>query len=101
MNEVVGKTTLYGKRPGEAPFEITVEIGMPYKVGDDPESWACPVSIVPLHKRLADQHGVDSLQALGLTMRLVRLVLEGFREDGGALSHDGTTDDFQLQNYGL
>lgn len=96
MDQVVGKATLFGKRPGEEPFQITIEIGTPYRRDIDVESWACPVSVSPLYKKLADMQGVDSLQALCEAIALARSLLEGFREEGGALSYDGESDSFRF-----
>jgi hypothetical protein len=64
-------------------FPIDVQIGRPYEVSAD--EWACPVQLVGLHSKLADQHGVDSFQALMLAQNLARTLLTAFVEDGGLL----------------
>lgn len=57
MDEYVVRTEFVGQRPGEGPFAIVIEIGKPYQRGNDPEEWACPVSIVPLYEHLRDTVG--------------------------------------------
>ncbi len=72
------------------PFKVT--IGTPYLSGRDPENWACPVSIDPLHTHLRDIVGGDSFQALCLASRLALDLLRSFVEGGGRLTFDGETD---------
>jgi hypothetical protein len=45
MNNIIAFVSVFGQRPGEQSFEIKVEIGTPYRYGDDPEEWACPVAV--------------------------------------------------------
>jgi len=68
-----------------AGVELTVHfrIGQPYEITAD--EWACAVALEGLHDHLADQHGVDSFQALMLAQRLGRQLLNGFIEDGGRI----------------
>lgn len=89
---------LFGRRPGEEPFPIMVEIGNPYCVAENPSEWACPVSVTPLYSSLHDVHGDDSLQALCLAIGLALKLLNGFRVDGGRLEFDGG-DEFPLESY--
>ena len=90
---------MYGQQSGGQRFEITVEVGKPYQYGDDPEEWACSVSLKPLYSRLSDIRGEDSFQALCLAIRFVHSLLQGFVEDGGTLTHEGG-EAFPLEAYG-
>lgn len=93
---------MLGTRPGEQPFRITVQIGMPYRWGTDPEEWACPVAVSPLFRNLQDAHGNDSFQALCLAVALAQDLLNGFREQGGILSYEGDGEgdgQFPLEAY--
>ncbi len=98
MNTFIASESMFGKRPDEERFKITVEIGMPYQVAGDQEEWACPVSVRPLYKKLHDAHGGSSLQALCLAIALAQDLLHGFREKGGFLTYD-TGDEFPLEAY--
>ena len=98
MENVTATTTMTAQRPSEEPFHITVEIGVPHKVGNDPHEWACPVSIEPLYKKLHDAHGGDALQSLCLAISLVIDLLTSFKLDGGKLLSDNG-EDFPLEAY--
>ncbi len=98
MNAVIATTRLFGTRPSEDRFEITVEIGTPHKCGDDPEEWVCPVDVQPLYNKLRDAHGSDSLQALCLAVALAQDLLHGFREKGGSLTNEDG-EEFPLEAY--
>ena len=65
-------------------INITVGIGIPYE-SKEYNSWACPVKIEGLYNKLADQHGIDSWQAVRLSQKLVASLLEGFIEKGGKI----------------
>jgi hypothetical protein len=96
-NELIASTYLYGQRPGEARFKISVEIGRPYQ-GEGGE-WRCPVALRPF-PAFPDVAGEDSLQALCLAISLVRETLEFFRDDGGLLAYE-TGEAFALDSYSL
>lgn len=98
MNTVIARTCIFGQRPGEDRFEITVEVGTPYQCSNDPEEWACPVAVTPLYSRLHDAHGSNSLQALCLAIALAQDLLRGFKEKGGSLTFD-TGEEFPLEAY--
>lgn len=91
MNNVIAFHTLYGRSSDGELFEITIEIGTPYKVPDSPDVWACPVSLRPLYMHL-DAYGDSSLQALTLGLSLIMSLLQGFMEEGGTLYHDQNDD---------
>jgi hypothetical protein len=97
-NVTIAGETIWGQRPGEDAFEITIEIGTPCQVGDDPEEWACPVALTPLYKGLQDAHGGSSFQALCLASSLVLDLLSGFKEKGGVLFHS-PGEEFPLEAY--
>ena len=99
MEALIAKLSLFGKRPGEPSFLITIEIGTPYKFLKEPEEWVCPVSLAPLYSRKHDVHAGDSFQALSLAIALIGNTLWDFRDKGGHLSYDGTSDDFPLDAY--
>jgi hypothetical protein len=67
---------------GEKKF-LKIAIGQPYQVDD--VSWACPLIVEGLHKELKDTVGIDSWQALGLAIALVRQLLGYYVEDGAEL----------------
>jgi hypothetical protein len=98
MDKVIAKASMFGQRPGEERFEITVEIGAPYQCGGEPEEWACPVAVRPLYERLHDAHGGDSFQSLCLAISLAQDLLQAFREKGGALTYE-TGELFPLEAY--
>jgi len=74
---------LWAECPQRGGFEIEVRLGVPYQASD--VDWACPVGITGLYAHLADQHGIDSWQALMLAQNLARTLLEEFIADGGRL----------------
>jgi hypothetical protein len=63
-------------------FDLGIIVGQPYQLSD--REWACPVSLKGLYK-LGPIHGVESLQALMLALRLLKKLLEDFCEKGGSL----------------
>jgi hypothetical protein len=98
MNKVIARTSLFGQRPGEERFEIAVEIGTPYQCAEDPEEWACPVAVRPLHKRLRDAHGGDPFQSLCLAISLAQDLLQDFMGKGGLLTYENGQL-FPLESY--
>jgi hypothetical protein len=98
MKKNTATTSIIGQRPGEEPFLIKVQIGIPCQCGNDPEEWACPVSLTPLYKHLHDAHGGNSLQALCLAVSLALDLLQDFKEKGGALRFP-SGEEFPLESY--
>ncbi|MFN2176080.1 MAG: DUF6968 family protein [Anaerolineales bacterium] len=98
MDNIIAHVTVFGQRPGEDRFEITVEIGTPYRCGDNPEEWACPVAVRPLFKHLHDEHGNDSFQSLCLAIALAQDLLYNFKEKSGSLTHENG-EQFPLESY--
>jgi hypothetical protein len=79
-------------------FPLKVSIGRPYQSGTDPEIWACPVRIDPLHTHVRDIAGGDSFQALCLASRMAIELLRGFVQRGGKLVHDDD-EEVALDSY--
>lgn len=79
-------------------FPLKVLIGRPYQSGKDPDTWACPVRIDPLHTHLRDIAGGDSFQALCLVSRMAVELLNGFVQGGGKLIDDDGGSVF-LESY--
>lgn len=71
-------------RKGELHIEVTVKIGRP-ELDSSGENWKCPYEVCfgGSCKSMA-MHGVDSMQALQLTMATLDVELEF-----GAKKHDG------------
>jgi len=79
--EVIAERQLMCEMPGRERTEVTLRIGKPYQSSD--VDWACPVALEGLYTTLADQHGIDSFQALMLAQSLLRQLMAGVIEDGG------------------
>lgn len=96
MSQSAVSTRIRAINPDGEAITIEVEIGIPFQ--RDENSWECPVSLTPLYGRLANGRGSNALQSLCLTISLVLVLLQGFREDGGQLlCEDGTQ--FPLEAY--
>ena len=80
---IIASRKLSAKDANGREFEITISVGAPYEVSQ--QEWACPVSVLGLHDRLHDMHGVDSWQAMQLAYQLIAQLLAYFVEDGGRL----------------
>jgi hypothetical protein len=98
MSSIVASETLLAQRPGEDPFEIEIRIGLPYKVGTEPEEWACPVALKPLYAKLHDDHAGSSFQALCLASALILELLDGIKAKGGKLLY-APGEGFPLEAY--
>lgn len=77
----IAERELSAIHPKHGAITIRLKIGTPYAVGE--ADWACPVVLDGLYSRLADQHGVDSWQALMLAQHLARTLLKDFVSSGG------------------
>jgi hypothetical protein len=97
VNSIIAAMRCFGQKPGEDRVQITVEIGTPYEC-ESPGEWACPVKVEPLYPLLRDIHGIDSLQALCLAIRLAETLLTGFRDDGGTLTYENG-EKFSFEPY--
>lgn len=67
--EYIAERKLQGINKDGENINIHVGIGIPYEDKDN-NAWACPVRIEGLYNKLADQHGIDSWQALRLSQSL-------------------------------
>jgi hypothetical protein len=92
VNAPVATFAGIGIDPDGVRFPFTVSIGRPYLSGREPDTWACPVSIDPLHTHLRDIAGGDSFQALCLASRMALDLLQSFVQRGGRLTYDGEND---------
>ena len=79
----IAKRELIGQRADGERFNIVMHLGEPYQESD--VSWACPVGLDGIDRRLPDIRGIDSWQSLLLAISLVRSRLEHFVETGGKL----------------
>ena len=101
MDDAIAVTKLVGESKDRGRFSIRVRIGRPYLRDKQPDMWACPVSVEPLYKQLADIAGEDSFQALCLASRLAASLLEGFVQSGGRLfNDDGTAFSLDVLGFG-
>jgi hypothetical protein len=98
MNTVIAKTALFGQRRGEECFEITVEIGTPFRNLSCPGQWVCPVAVRPIFSRFQEVRGETSFQSLCLAISLALSLLQDFRDAGGALIH-ANGDAFPLESF--
>ena len=82
-NDLFATRRFRARWPDGVEFEIDLGVGRPVRCGEN--HWKCGVALKGLYDRLADQHGVDSWQALTLAQALARQLLQGFVEEGGKL----------------
>src|SRR3954471_16665063 len=100
FGEIIASEKFIGESTDGERFEITIEIGRPYKWGgSSPTEWACPVRAEPFFSLRTGIHGEGSLQALCLALRHVRSILEDFIEKGGTISLDGSAETVSLNSY--
>ncbi len=83
MDKNIAERKIFSISPDGQKKLLRIAIGQPYQVDD--VSWACPVKVEGLHKKLKDAVGIDSWQALSLAIALVRQLLEYHVEDGAEL----------------
>ncbi len=83
MDENIAERKIFSISPEHQKKILRIAIGKPYQVDD--VSWACPVIVDGLHKKLKDAVGIDSWQALSLAIALVRQLLGYYVEDGAEL----------------
>jgi hypothetical protein len=103
LDQAIASMKILAQRPGEEPFEIHLEIGVPYLVSEEREEWACPAALTPLFKNLCDVHGGSSFQALCLASSLTLGLLQDFRDKKGAslFYEPGEDFDFGPFSFGL
>ena len=80
VTRIVAERNLICIKADGTRLPVTLRIGMPYPDG---ESWACPVALEGVERKLPDIHGTDSFQALMLAQRLLLQLMTYVIEDGG------------------
>ena len=91
--DTVASTKFTGIRSNGERIVIQFEVGRPYLRGKHgADDWACPLSLTPLYRNLADSGSNDPVHALCLAISLALQLLGGFREDGGRLEYDDGTE---------
>jgi hypothetical protein len=88
--ETVASARFNGVHPSGERIVVELSIGKPYQRADD--LWACPISLTPLYRKLADSSSDNPVHALCLALSLALDLLAGFREDGGRLEFDDGTE---------
>lgn len=94
MAEIIAEREIFAISPDGEKKILTIAVGKPYQVDD--VSWACPVQVEGLNKKLSDVVGIDSWQALGLAFALVRQLLGYYLEDGAELFWEEGSDRIAL-----
>ena len=100
MDKPIIQTTFLAIRSGGERVKLIVQIGQPYRCGNDPDSWACPIAILPDYTHLRDIVGGDPLQSLCLGTQMVLDLLDGYRVKGEKLTFDGKSE-VPLNAYGF
>ena len=102
MVEAVATEVLLVQRSGEAPFEVTLQIGRPYQDPDHTDEWVCPVSLAPLYAKLRAARSNSALQSLCLALSLALDLLHGVVEQGGSVSFaSGESFQFGVYAFGV
>ena len=102
MTTAIAEREVIYVRPNGERIAVTLRIGKPYRASD--VDWACPVAAEGLYFKLADIHGIDSLQALALAQKLLLQLMAGAIEDGGSFRNvddDSPIDIRQLFATGI
>ena len=81
--EHIASRTLVAVSADGSEHLVTLAVGKPYRASD--VDWACPVALDGLYPRLADQHGIDSWQAMQLAYQLLGKLISSFIGGGGKL----------------
>ena len=102
MEHAIASHRLWAQKLSGEPFEVHLQIGVPYLVNEEEQEWACPVSLTPLFKELGASHGGSSFQALCLASALALGLLQDFREKGGVLFYaPGEEFEFGPFSFGI
>ena len=97
MDSPVAKLELVEVGADGSRIPTRIELGQPH--ADGRGAWACSVSIDGHDHHTKDIYGEDSLQALCLGLRMVRLHLEIALARGSRLIDPDEGTDFPLQAY--
>ena len=84
-------------QPGGGRVPIRIELQYPQPDGRG--AWACNVMVEPFTDQPREIYGEDSLQALYLGLRLVRMYLELVLEGGSQLHYSNEDSPFPLDAY--
>jgi hypothetical protein len=83
IHNPIAKEELLWVRKDGSEVPVVAQIGMPYQV--DEYSWACAAELCGVESQYPDMHGVSSMQALSLAIRLIRTRLGHLLEENEAL----------------
>lgn len=93
--ELIAGRTIYAIDKDSRGFEIQLMVGKPYQISQT--EWACPVAMIGLHGVFPDMRGVDSWQALMVSLKLIGDLLTYFVEDGGKLYSEKDGDKLTVE----
>ena len=96
MEQILAERELLGLKPDGSKSKIIIRIGMPYQSSE--VDWACPIEAIGLHKKLADIHGIDSFQALMLSLHLLKQILSRYVEEGGKLYFSDSQTEISIED---
>ena len=97
MNSPAAKLDLVEVAPNGSRIPMRVELGQPRPDGRGAR--ACPVMVDGFDRLSKDIYGEDSLQALCLALRIVRLHLELPLERGSRLVYSDGSGNFSMHTY--
>ena len=95
QKEFIAERKLRAVNPDGSVFKVVARLGKPYPISKN--EWACSVSLEGLNNNLADQHGIDSWQALQLSSKLVAELLANFVNKGGKLFLHGDEEEISSE----
>ena len=102
MVEPIATETLLVQRLGEAPLEVIVQIGRPYRDAEYPDEWVCPLSLAPLYSKLSAARSNSAVQSLCLAISLALDLLHSVVEKGGSVSlAPGSPLPFEAYAFGI
>ncbi|HEV2081836.1 MAG TPA: hypothetical protein VGR32_05200 [Brevundimonas sp.] len=85
--QIIASLSLDAVRADGEKIVIALAIGAP-SISERHQTWACTLTLHPLLTKPQEVAGADSVQALSLTLRAARGILEDFTEKGGKLLLD-------------
>ena len=95
MDDIITERKIFSLSPDGQKKILRIAIGRPYQVDD--VSWACPLKFEGLLKKTINVVGIDSWQALNLTLALVRQLLNYYLEDGAELFWEEGGENISLE----
>ena len=94
MNETVAKRLIIAKSPSGETFTTAVEFGMPYETAN--RGWFCDLKMEGICKPQYAA-GMDSLQAIMLTMSLAEGILLGKEKKGWSFFWPETIEPMEIE----